>query len=112
MVFGALLSVSVSLFASVVSATPETKFEEVVDENVRRLKSGKGCARCDLTGAVLRGVILHKANLRQVVMRNADLRWAYLNEVDLHEADLTGSDLREAWLEKNNLSAINLSRSI
>ena len=97
MALSAFLSVSVGLFASVVSATTETKLDEVVDENVRRIKSGKGCARCYLTGAVLRGVILHKANLRQVVMRNADLRWAYLTEVDLHEADLTGSDLREVW---------------
>ena len=100
MALSAFLSVSVGLFASVVSATSGTEFEELVDENVRRLKAGKGCARCYLTGAVLRGAILHKANLRQAVMRNADLRWAYLNEVDLHEADLTGSDLRGAWLEK------------
>jgi len=45
MALSAFLSVSVGLFASVVSATSGTEFEELVDENVRRLKAGKGCAR-------------------------------------------------------------------
>jgi uncharacterized protein YjbI with pentapeptide repeats len=54
--------------------------------------------RPDLSGAVLAGMDLTKADLRRSNLSGSNLRGADLFQADLHEANLLSTDLRGANL--------------
>jgi uncharacterized protein YjbI with pentapeptide repeats len=75
------------------------------EEDLRKLRTTKQCAGCDLSYAELQGANLSNAdltgaNLYGANLSGADLSYADLSNADVSAADLTGTNLSEAtWID-------------
>lgn len=66
----------------------------------------------DLTGAILSGATLCRADLSYATLYDADLRYADLSGADLSSAELGGADFTSADLEDANLENADLEKAI
>ena len=74
------------------------------EDDFRRLKQGKLCPCCDLSGADLSASNLYNADLTGTDLSEADLTGANLRRANLSDANLRDADLTDADLSGANLS--------
>ena len=87
------------LFSSIYNASAD-----IVDTNVRKLKSLNSCNNCDLREVNLEGAYIFEANLEIAFLSKANLYYSKLS----WGANLTGVNFTEANLKRANLSGANL----
>lgn len=105
-----------ALLASLLLAMPPAA-EAYDPQAVDSVLHGGDCAKCDLSGANLRGAqlsgrYLYDANLRGADLTDADLSYAIVDFSDLRGAKLRDADLSNATFVRANLDGADLTEAI